>query len=210
MEAQVCRPEVNCRGAPTSTVEVPQPHREILQFSAPSKGPCLSLPLRRSAERGLFRKGVAHFTLGTRRTRKPNNHEGEDLKTTPTENSSISRNHENHEMIFLKQPLIKTTPFRCSDYSWNRHSKVPEGHHPRGTTPRVLRGLCGGLRGSAGFSEGSGGSDPMLVTLGNFWKTQGFSRRGRFPKESFSETLQGQLIPSGRCFCPLGVVILRF
>ena len=74
-------------------------------------------------------------------------------------------------------------------------SKVPEGHHPRGTTlrealrgnlplrglcrglsegsagvsPRVLRGLCGALRGSAGFSEGFGGSDPMLVTLGNCW-----------------------------------------
>ena len=74
-------------------------------------------------------------------------------------------------------------------------SKVPEGHHPRGTTLREalrgnlpLRGLCGGLsegsagslRGlcgvSAGFCGGpwdflrvSGGSDPMLVTLGNCW-----------------------------------------
>ena len=73
--------------------------------------------------------------------------------------------------------------------------KVPEGHHPRGTTLREalrgnlpLRGLCGGLsegsagslRGfcgvSAGFCGGprdfprvSGGSDPMLVTLGNCW-----------------------------------------
>ena len=69
-------------------------------------------------------------------------------------------------------------------------SKVPEGHHPRGTTLREalrgnlpLRGLCGGLsegstgslRGfcgvSAGFCGGPrdfprvfGGSDPMLVT----------------------------------------------
>ena len=50
--------------------------------------------------------------------------------------------------------------------------KVPEGHHPRGTT--VVRGLCrglfegsaGGLRGSAGLSEGS---DPILLTLGNCW-----------------------------------------
>ena len=55
-------------------------------------------------------------------------------------------------------------------------SKVPEGHHPRGTTlrealrgnlplrglceglsegsARSLRGLCGALRGSAGLSEG--------------------------------------------------------
>ena len=69
--------------------------------------------------------------------------------------------------------------------------KVPEGHHPRGTTLREalrgnlpLRGLCGGLsegsagslrgfcgvlRGSAGFSEVFGGSDPMLVTLRNCW-----------------------------------------
>ena len=46
-------------------------------------------------------------------------------------------------------------------------SKVPEGHHPRGTmTLREalrgnlpLRGLCGGLsEGSLGFSEGSAGS----------------------------------------------------
>ena len=70
-------------------------------------------------------------------------------------------------------------------------SKVPEGHHPRGTTLREalrgnlpLRGLCGGpagvsprvLRGSAGFCGGPrdiprffGGSDPMLVTLRNCW-----------------------------------------
>ena len=74
-------------------------------------------------------------------------------------------------------------------------SKVPEGHHPRGTTLREalrgnlpLRGLCGGLsEGSAaslrgfcrvvrGFCGGPrdfpklfGGSDPMLVTLKNCW-----------------------------------------
>ena len=73
--------------------------------------------------------------------------------------------------------------------------KVPEGHHPRGTTLREalrgnlpLRGLCGGLsEGSAGslwgfcggprdFPRFFGGSDPiyiymhMLVTLGNGWK----------------------------------------
>ena len=73
--------------------------------------------------------------------------------------------------------------------------KVPDGHHPRGTTLREalrgnlpLRGLCGGLsegsagslRGfsgvSAGFCGGPldfprffGGSDPILVTLGNCW-----------------------------------------
>ena len=73
--------------------------------------------------------------------------------------------------------------------------KVPEGHHPRGTTLREalrgnlpLRGLRGGLsegsagslRGfcgvSAGFCGGPrdfprffGGSDPVLVTLGNCW-----------------------------------------
>ena len=73
--------------------------------------------------------------------------------------------------------------------------KVPEGHHPRGTTLREalrgnlpLRGLCGGLlRGlcevscgiSAGFCGGPrdfprffGGSDPILVTLGNCWTTE--------------------------------------
>ena len=75
------------------------------------------------------------------------------------------------------------------------HSKVPEGHHPRGTTVREalrgnlpLRRFCGGLsEGSVGalrgLSEGSeglcggprdfsrvfGGSDPMLVTLRNCW-----------------------------------------
>ena len=74
-------------------------------------------------------------------------------------------------------------------------SKVPEGHHPRGTTLHEalrgnlpLRGLCaslsegsaGALRGfcgvSAGFCGGPqdfprffGGSDPMLVILGNCW-----------------------------------------
>ena len=66
-------------------------------------------------------------------------------------------------------------------------SKVPEGHHPRGTTLHEalranlpLRGLCGALRGlsegSAGLCGGLrdfprffGGSDPMLVTLGNCW-----------------------------------------
>ena len=72
-------------------------------------------------------------------------------------------------------------------------SKVPEGHHPRGTTLREalrgnlpLRGLCrglsegsaGSLRGFCGVSAGLcggprdfprvfGGSDPMLVTLRN-------------------------------------------
>ena len=76
--------------------------------------------------------------------------------------------------------------------------KLPEGHHPRGTTLREaprgnlpLRGLCGGLsegsagslRGfsgvSAGFCGGPrdfprfvGGSDPMLVTLGNCWRNK--------------------------------------
>ena len=68
--------------------------------------------------------------------------------------------------------------------SSNKTSKVPEGHHPRGTTLReALRGnlplslsgnlfegsagspdLRGALRGSAGFFEGSG---PILVTLEN-------------------------------------------
>ena len=75
-------------------------------------------------------------------------------------------------------------------------SKVPEGHQPRGTTLREalrgnlpLRGLCGGLsEGSAGSLRGLrrvsprapqglsrdfprvfGGSDHMLVTLGNCW-----------------------------------------
>ena len=62
--------------------------------------------------------------------------------------------------------------------------KVPEGHHPRGTTLReALRGIGlsegsagvseraprGLSEGSVGFSEGSGGSDPVLVTLGNCW-----------------------------------------
>ena len=79
---------------------------------------------------------------------------------------------------------------------YSKDSQVPEGHHPRGTTLREalrgnlpLRGFCGGLsEGSAGvlwgLSEGSeglcggprdfprvfGGSDPMLLTLGNCWK----------------------------------------
>ena len=82
--------------------------------------------------------------------------------------------------------------------------KVPEGHHPRGTTLREalrgnfpLRGLCGGLsegsagslrgfcRVSAGFCGGPrdfprvfGGSDPMLVTLRNCWR-----RNSQEPKD---------------------------
>ena len=68
----------------------------------------------------------------------------------------------------------------------HKKSKVPEGHHPRGTTLREalrgtlpLKGLCRGLcEGSAGVSAGLcgifrgffGGSDPMPVTLGNCWK----------------------------------------
>ena len=56
-------------------------------------------------------------------------------------------------------------------------SKVPEGHHARGTTLHEalrgnlpLRGLCGGpSEGSAGVSPRVGGSDPMLVTLRNCW-----------------------------------------
>ena len=76
-----------------------------------------------------------------------------------------------------------------------RPLKVPEGHHPRGTTLREalrgnlpLTGSAGSLRGSAGVSlrvlRGSagfcggprdfprfiGGSDPMLVTLGSCWR----------------------------------------
>ena len=42
-------------------------------------------------------------------------------------------------------------------------------------SPRVLRGLCGALRGSAGFSEVFRGSDPMLVTLANCWIFPEFS-----------------------------------
>ena len=68
-------------------------------------------------------------------------------------------------------------------------AKVPEGHHPRGTTLReALRGnvplrgvlqthsgsegsagFSGVLRGSAGISDAFKGSDPMRVTLGNRW-----------------------------------------
>ena len=71
-------------------------------------------------------------------------------------------------------------------------SKAPEGHHPRGTTlrealrgnlpltegsagvsQRALRGLSEGSAGLCGgpldFPRFSGGSDPMLVTLGNCW-----------------------------------------
>ena len=56
-------------------------------------------------------------------------------------------------------------------------SKVPEGHHPRGTTLSEahrgnlpLRGVLGGisprvLRGSAGISEVVEGSDPVHVTF---------------------------------------------
>ena len=46
-----------------------------------------------------------------------------------------------------------------------------------GVSPRVLRGLCGALRGSAEFSEGFRGSDPMLVTLGNCWNFSYLFRR---------------------------------
>ena len=49
-------------------------------------------------------------------------------------------------------------------YANSLTSKVPEGHHPRGTTLREalrgnlpLRGLCGGL------SEGSAGVSPRVL-----------------------------------------------
>ena len=38
-----------------------------------------------------------------------------------------------------------------------------------GVSARVLRGLCGVLRGPRDFPRVFGGSDPMLVTLGNCW-----------------------------------------
>ena len=47
----------------------------------------------------------------------------------------------------------------------------------RGVSPRVLRGLCGVLRGSAGFSEVFGGSDPMLPegpTIKKIWSRSKF------------------------------------
>ena len=48
-----------------------------------------------------------------------------------------------------------------------------------------LRGLCGGLsEGSAGFSEGFGGSDPMLVTLGSCWKISNLFDFGPFRSNS--------------------------
>ena len=63
------------------------------------------------------------------------------------------------------------------------------GHSPRRGSPRKfafqksshrplrgsLRGSCGALRGSAGFSEEG---DPMLVTLGNCWS---IGLQGPFP-----------------------------
>ena len=92
---------------------------------------------------------------------------------------------------------FEATCRQVNSTSRDANSKVPEGHHPRSTTLREalrgnvpLRGLCRGLsegsegvslrvlqlRGSAGFCGGPrdfprffGGSDPMLVTLGNCW-----------------------------------------
>ena len=91
-------------------------------------------------------------------------------------------------------------------------SKVPEGHHPRGTTLREalrgnlpLRGLCrglsegsaGSLRGFCGVSAGLcggprdfprvfGGSDPMLVTLGNCWTPEALYDGHRERNRGFS------------------------
>ena len=61
-----------------------------------------------------------------------------------------------------------------------------------GVSPRVLRGLCGVLRGSAGFSQGFSrffrGSEPMLVTLRNCWigflQSRTFSRASAALKTS--------------------------
>ena len=92
-------------------------------------------------------------------------------------------------------------------------SEVPEGHHSRGTTTLrealrgnlPLRGLCGGLsegsagalrglfEGSAGlcggprdFSRFFGGSEPMLVTLGNCWRNRTPRNRIRPVSENLS------------------------
>ena len=90
----------------------------------------------------------------------------------------------------LSQSVFRTAgSFGVTLKPVSRIFKVPKGHHPRGTTLRealrgdlplrklcgglsegsagVLRGLCGVLRRSAGFSEVFRGCCPMLVTLGN-------------------------------------------
>ena len=67
----------------------------------------------------------------------------------------------------------------CSDSIFYSSGGSPsEGHNPpRGSRKFAsqwalrgsLRGFCGVSAGSTGFSEVFGGSDPMLVTLGNYW-----------------------------------------
>ena len=78
----------------------------------------------------------------------------------------------------VSQKLQRT--FKSSGGSPSEGHNPPRGSSRKFASQRVLRGLCGGLfegsagsprgsaglRGSAGFSEGS---DPMLVTLGNCW-----------------------------------------
>ena len=125
--------------------------------------------------------------------RNENRNEGTFAKTTLLRNRPfISRWHrrQNAGIFKLTGRWGKTTPKhkRLSSLNKGSHFKVPEGHYPRGTTlrealqgnlplrgfsaasagvsSRVLRGLCGTLRGSAGYSEGN---DPILVTLGNCW-----------------------------------------
>ena len=104
----------------------------------------------------------------------------------------------NYRATIASLPATPFTPTPIPLLRRTKHtvvSKVPEGHHPRGTALRKalrgklpLRRLCGGLsegsagvsprvlRGSAGFCGGPrdfprvfGGSDPMLVTLRNCW-----------------------------------------
>ena len=111
--------------------------------------------------------------------------------------------------------------------------KVPEGHNPRGTTLREalrgnlpLRGLCGGfsegsagsLQGfcgvSAGFCGGPrvfprvfGGSDPMLVTLGNCWSilrspnTAKQGKRNMTNRPCFASPIEGVWVVLSYLFC---------
>ena len=56
-----------------------------------------------------------------------------------------------------------------------------------GTSPGVLWGFCGALRGPRDFPRFFGGSDPMLVTLGNCWNFNQGPKKNPKAKESHEQ-----------------------
>ena len=98
-----------------------------------------------------------------------------DFKGAQTMKCTLSAKfREEQTRLFLKFPRVT---IRGAQPSARLSEEICLSEGSAGVSPRALRGLSEGsagslrgpLRGSAGFSEGFGGSDPMLVTLGKCW-----------------------------------------